>query len=465
MKKYDLISIGSGEAGMTAAEICSKAGWKVALVEKRPLGGTCALRGCNPKRVLTGLAELVERLGNMEGKGMSYGSQMDWHGAMHFKEKMMETIPQTTENKLRTLGIDYYSGTAHFTGPHEITVNEQLLQAEHILIGTGSMPTALEIPGKELALSSDGFLNLQTLPRKVVFIGGGYIAYELAHVVKHAGGDAVILEATEQTLRAFDKEVVDKLNQASRNTGIEIQTMAKVIALEKDKEKDQIVLTLAGPQKQQKIEAEVVVNTTGRIPDVQELDLQAGQVKVNNQGIEVNQYLQSTSNPAVYACGDVLPGSRQLTPVAEMESRVIACNLLHGNDCTPDYDVIPSGVFTQPVLAAVGLKPDDDKRALEGKMVLSIDASSRHETQRLGYQHAFYKIVVEQPSGRLLGAHLLGHDAYEVINLLALAIKQKLTITQLSEMVWSFPSLSYDVIFSLHQLWQKQQGELNPSTT
>jgi glutathione reductase (NADPH) len=392
----------------------------------------------------------------MEGKGISYGSKMVWHDAMHFKGKMMETIPQANEDKLKALGIDYFSGTARFSGPGEVTVHHDTLKAEHILIGTGSTPRPLELPGGNLAIDSEAFLNLETLPRKFVFVGGGYIAYELAHVVKHAGSEAIILEATSRTLHAFDEELVAKLNQAGLETGIEVRINSKVTEIKQ--EENHLAVIIETNKGKETVTGEVVVNTTGRVPAIGELNLAAGRVAVKEGGIEVNQYLQSISNPAVYACGDVLPGSRQLTPVAEMESRVIAGNLLKGNQATPDYSVIPSVVFALPMLAAVGLKPGDPARDSEKTAVISMDASRRHETRRVGYRDAFYKIIVEPSSGRLLGAHLLGHNVYEVINLMALAIRQKLTITQLSEMVWSFPSLTYDALFSLNQQWEKQQA-------
>src|SRR5215469_1147065 len=197
--QFDLVAIGTGAAASAAAYKCRKAGWQVAVVDSQPFGGTCQLRGCDPKKVLVGAGVLIDAMRRMSSKGIkSDGAHIDWPKLMRFKRTFTDPAPQRTEDGFRKAGIKTFHGTASFTGPNTLQVGTDLLEAKHVLIATGAKPRRLNIPGEELLTTSDQFLELDSLPTRVVFIGGGYISFEFAHLSARAGSQVTILHRGEQ---------------------------------------------------------------------------------------------------------------------------------------------------------------------------------------------------------------------------------------------------------------------------
>ncbi len=441
---YDLFVIGTGSGGSDAAQMCREAGWKVAIADRLPFGGTCSLRGCNPKKTLASAAEMINRYNHMKDKGLIGSISMDWNRLMQFKRTLVEPIPQMKERAFTSMGIDQFHGTCRFTGKNSVTVNGDSFRARHVLVATGSRPADFPFPGSEYLTHSDRFLDLDNLPSRVVFLGGGYISFEFAHIAASAGAKVTILEAAERPLRKFDSQLVDMLVDASKKAGIEIHTSAPVQSIEKGEGE---FFIHAGSYR---LTADLVVHGGGRVPDLDDLDLKAGEIEREGKGISINGYLQSTSNSAVYVAGDANQFGIQLTPVAEMESRIAGHNMLYGNSKRPDYSAFGSAVFTNPSLGAVGLTEQDARQKKIDCDIQFMDTSSKHITRRLGLTHSGFKIISEKGSGKILGAHMLGHGSEEVINTFVTAIKSGLTVKQLKEMEFVFPTVVYDIVNRLN---------------
>ncbi|GAC1601672.1 MAG: NAD(P)/FAD-dependent oxidoreductase [Acidimicrobiales bacterium] len=446
----DLIVLGTGSAAQSAAYPCREAGWSVTIVDSNPFGGTCALRGCDPKKVLVGVSELVDWTRRMQGKGLSSPAPtLAWNEMMRFKQTFIADVATSTEGGLTDAGITTVHGRAHFVGPTSVRVGDQTYDARHVVIATGARHAPLDIAGEEHLVTSTGFLELQALPRRVVFVGGGYIAFEFAHVAARAGSEVQILHRGARPLEGFDADLVAQLLQTTRELGIDVQLDTTVTGVTK-RDDEFAVRTLAGNEKGE-IVADLVVHAAGRVPEVDDLALDvAGVTRSDNGGIAVNDYLQSVSNPAIYAAGDaVTSGGLPLTPVAGMQGGIVATNLLEGNTRTPNYEGIPSVVFTTPPLAHVGL--DEAAAHARGLRFTTHhdDTSSWYSSRRVALGHTAFKTLVEEGTGRILGAHLLGLHAEEVINIFGLAIRKGLSADDLRDMVYAYPTSSSDIGYML----------------
>lgn len=446
-RKSDLIVIGSGSAASAVAYKCRAAGWDVAVIDSRPFGGTCALRGCDPKKVLVGAAELVDWNNRMAGQGVtSKSAQIDWPELMRFKRTFTEPVPQNREKGFSKAGVAAFHGGARFVDQTTIKVNNDTLTGRHVVIATGARPATLNIPGEEHVTTSGQFLELEKLPERIIFVGGGYISFEFAHVAARAGARVRILHRGARPLTGFDPDLVSQLVQATRDIGVDIQLNTAVKAIEKDS--DQLLVRASEENGEQTFEADLVVHGAGRVPEIDDLDLENGGVNSGPNGVLVNEYLQSVSNPAVYAAGDAAAsGGLPLTPVAGIEGLVVASNLLEGNHRTADYAGVPTVAFTIPPLASVGLQEETAReRGLKFKISRG-DTSGWYSSRRVGIKQSGFKVLVEEESGRILGAHLFGPHAEEVINIFALAIRLGLRAADLKKMPYAYPSSSSDVSY------------------
>ncbi len=444
----DLIVLGTGSAAQSVAYPCREAGWSIAVVDSRPFGGTCALRGCDPKKVLVGVSELVDWSRRMQGKGVSApGLALEWADLIRFKHTFVDDVPESTDESFTSAGIVTLHGRARFVDRTTVQVGEETLIGRHVVIATGARHATLGIPGEEYLNTSTEFLDLDALPRRVAFVGGGYIAMEFAHIAARAGAQVDILHRGDRPLERFDADLVGQLVQITRDLGVNIQVCTTVEAIEKRGE-ELIVHVRAGDETREVV-ADLVVHAAGRIPEINDLELAAaGVARADKGGVSVNAYLQSVSNPAVYAAGDAVDsGGFPLTPVAGMQGGIVAANLLEGNTRTPTYAGIPSVVFTTPPLAAVGLDE-------AGAWAQGLHFTTRHEdtsgwysSRRVALPHTGFKTLVEEGTGRILGAHLLGLHAEEVINIFALAIRAGLPASALKEMVYAYPTSGSDISY------------------
>ena len=443
-RQYDLVVIGTGTAASVAAHRCQAAGWRVVVIDDASFGGTCALRGCDPKKVLIGGAEVIDRDRRMRGKGIAGNTPaIDWPRLMAFKRTFTDPVPQARERDFAKNGIDALRGVARFLGPNTVEVGEEILQTRFTLIATGAVPRRLGIPGEEIMSSSTDFLELDELPRRVAFVGGGYIAAEFSHVAAISGAEVVVLQQHDRILPQFDADLVDQLAAKSAARGIDIRLGAKVERLEKVGAISRVFY--GSPNGTNAIDVDLVVHAAGRAPDLAPLNLDAGGVAQKGERLELNEFLQSTSNPAVYAAGDAASQGPPLTPVASHDAKVVAANLLRGNQARPDYLGVPSVVFTIPPMARVGLLEWEARdRNLKFRVRHEI-TSSWYTARRTGEDCAGFKVLVEEGSGRILGAHLIGPHADEVINIFGLAIRAGLKAEQLKTTMFGYPTAASDI--------------------
>jgi glutathione reductase (NADPH) len=447
MKHFDLIVLGSGVAGSTVAEKCRAAGWNVAIVDAGPYGGTCALRGCDAKKVLLGAAEAVDAVRRLAGKGVEGEVRIDWPTLMQFKRTFTEPIPDSREQQLANAGISTFHGTARFVGPTVLEIGGERMQADRIHIATGAKPTDLSIRGAEHLTDSEHFLDLDELPERIVFLGGGYVAFELAHICASAGAKVIMVEALDRPLMGFDPDLVELLVERTRDMGIDLQLSTRVEAVET--QGSGFAVQASSDAGSVTFEADMVVHSAGRIPDLAGLDLDKAGVDHDRGGIVVNEYMQSVSNPAIYAAGDVAKGAPQLTPVASFEAHVAASNLLEGNHRRNEYPPIPSVVFTLPPLARVGVQEDEAReKGLDFEIHHEL-TSSWYSSKRVGEPLSGYKLLVEQDTGRILGAHLLGPRADELINLFAMAMHAGITSREIKRIIFAYPTLASDMRYML----------------
>ncbi|MEW4371290.1 dihydrolipoyl dehydrogenase family protein [Paenibacillus kandeliae] len=462
---FDLIVIGTGSAGASIAQACRKEGWNVAIVDEREYGGTCALRGCDPKKVLVGAAELVDHTALLKGKGIVDTARINWQDLMAFKHTFTDYIPGAHEQKLKDAGIHTLHGQAHFADDDVIEIDGKTFQAKHIVIATGAAPAPLDVDGEEHLADSDDFLSLETLPERIVFVGGGYISFEFAHIAARAGAEVHILHTSNRPLKGFDPDLVDELVERSREVGIHIHlnvSLQQIQSLGNDTDGNTSAryrLTAAYKREDGEIDEKrdpleltcgLVVHGAGRAPNIQQLQLEQGNVNYSKKGIVVNDYLQSTSNPRVYAAGDCAdsPGL-PLTPLAGLEAKTVAHNLLNGNSQTTDYTEMPSVAFTIPRVAAVGLSEEEARKRGGSIKVNHMDMSSWYTYKRTNEQVASVKIILDTEQRTILGAHVLSGEADDLINHFAVAIRLKLTVDDLKKVTFAYPTVASDLGYML----------------
>jgi glutathione reductase (NADPH) len=446
-KRYDLVVIGTGTAAMVAAMRVRAAGWTVAVVDFRPFGGTCALRGCDPKKMLVGGAEALDHARRMRGKGMAGDTRIDWRELMAFKRSFTDPVPEKHEALYASKGIDTYRGRARFTGPSSVAVGDQTLEGRYVLLAAGAEPVKLGIRGEEHLATSEDFLALEELPARIVFVGGGYVAAELSHIAARAGAKVTVLQRAERMLTQFDPDLVNLLMEKFRGLGIDVFTGTAVQSVAKSA--GGFSVQASSKEQPLELEADLVVHSAGRAPALDGLDLDAARIETAQGRLKLNEYLQSISNPAVYAAGDAAQAGPPLTPVSSHDAKIAAANMLEGNHAKPDYSGVPSVAFSVPPIATVGLS-EAAARAQGLRFRAKHEKAGGWFTARQAAEPVYgFKTLVEETSGCILGAHLVGPHADEVINLFALAIRKGLTAEDLKTTMFAYPTGASDIGYML----------------
>lgn len=443
---YDLIVMGTGPSASTVATKIREQGRTVAIIENRPFGGTCALRGCNPKKVYTNAGSLMAQVNAGRGQLISIDdAQINWSDLAAFKREFTDSIPKKSRKSFEDDGIDTFSGTARFTGPKTVTVDDVTLSANRVFIGVGARPVPLDIPGAEHVIHSDDFMELDSMPTRVAFIGGGYVSMEFAHVVARYGSRVTVVQRGEHILAGFDPDLTSQLADYSKQQGIDIHTSAEAKSIEVLKDGG-FRLTYERSGDEQTLECDLIIHGAGRVPNIESLDLERGNVQSDSQGIVVDKFLRSTSNPIVFAAGDcAATGQPKLTPTANEQARAAVKNLFDDDPSfEPDYGCIPQVAFTTPAIAAVGLSQKEASEKFHNLDVRTGDSSDWGSMRKIGIRCGGYKILVDDED-RIVGAHLLGHAAEETINLFALAMKFGLTATDFKSTLFAFPTFASDV--------------------
>jgi len=435
---FDLIVLGSGVAGSAVAQRCAAAGWRVALAEAREVGGTCALRGCEPKKVFWTLAETAERARRLASQGVAGGEavRLDWGAAQRFKHSFTDPVPEHSEQSLKEAGVAVLHGQARFVAPDALEVEGRRLGFRHAVIATGAVPASPPVEGAELLATSEDFLALERLPPRMLMVGGGYISFECAHLAARGGAEVTLLHANDHPLAQFDQDLVQRLVARTRELGIKVMLDCKVSAIRRLEDG----MLQVACEKGERFTAEMAVHGLGRRPALKGLELEAAGVAVEKGRLKLDRYLRSTGNPRIFAAGDAAQQGPALTPVAGHDAHVVARNLLEGCHSEPDYQVVPSVVFTIPPLASVGLT---EARAREQGRAFELrqgDMAEFQSVRRTGEPAAAYKLLLEPESGRLLGAHLLGPEAPEVMNLFAFAMRFDVPAGKLRAMMTAYPS-------------------------
>ena len=445
---YDLIVIGSGTAAQVAVAQVRKRGWRVAVIDHRPFGGTCALRGCDPKKMLVSGEEAIDAVRRMNTHGVDGKVHLDWPSLMAFKRGFTDPIPDKQMRHYAELGVDAYHGVARFAGPDQIEIEGSELVGRHILIATGASPVPLAIPGEELVSTSDEFLELETLPRRIVLIGGGYIAAEFSHLAARAGAKVTILQRGSRLLPEFDETPVEWLMPSFEALGITVHTSATVTSVSKTG--DGLRVDATSPNgRQLSVAADLVIHAAGRVPELASLNLPAGDVAVEHGRLKLTPGLRSVSNPCVYAAGDAAGVGPPLTPVSSYDAKIATANMLNGADARPNYQGVPSVAFTVPPIAAVGLTETNAHAKGLRFRVNSASVPTWFTARRLNEMVYGYKVLIEEDTGVILGAHLVGPGADESINLFALAIQNGIPAKALRKTMFAYPTTASDVGYML----------------
>ena len=445
MKSFDLVVIGAGTAATSAANRCASAGWQVAVIDELPYGGTCALRGCDPKKMLRRGAELVDAVNLMRGKGVDADDlRINWADLMAFKRTFTDRMPGRVEAGLQRSGIETIHGTAMFTSANSIEVDDARFEYRYALIATGARPRDVSMPGVELMIDSTQFLELEALPRRILFVGGGFVSFEFAHIAARAGSDVCVLDHRSRPLGAFDPDLVDMLVQRTERIGIEFCPQTDVQSIKEVDNGFEVSATQAGNEKTW--DTDLVVHGAGRVAALDRLNLGAANVEFSDRGVRVNEYLQSVSNASIYAAGDASDTEGwPLTPVSFHEGKIAASNMLKGNKKTADYRGVPTAVFTVPELTRVGLLESEAKEQGIDFRTKFTDTGDWYSNMRVGEDCAAVKVLIDNQTDEILGAHLLGPEYAELVNTFGLAIKFGIKTTDLKRMVSAYPSVGSDL--------------------
>lgn len=441
--RYDVVVIGSGSAGTAAALRCREAGRSVAVVESRELGGTCMLRGCDPKKVLVEAASVRDAVGRYAERGILTAAALDWGKLMRFKRTFTDPAPALRRRAYEDAGIVTLHGAARFCGERTLDVDGASIEAQNIVIATGAR-SAHVAPGDEHLLTSEDFLNLDALPPSIVFVGGGYIAFEFAHVAVRAGSRVTVLNSGPNVLAGFDAVLTDRLSSFSQQLGITIERNTRAERVER---------TASGVAVHGRHNGESVVYraaagvlAAGRVPNLDAVALERAGVDFGKHGVKVNEHLQSVSNPHVYAAGDCADdGGKPLTPVAGAQGAIVGHNIVSDTKRSFDAAGLASIVYTIPALATVGLS---EAQARERGIDLDVREGGTSEwfsTRSTASDVGYYRCFIDRAHGAVVGASIFGAHAQEQINVLALAIRASVPVSTLQETLFGYPTGSSDI--------------------
>jgi glutathione reductase (NADPH) len=439
---FDLFTIGAGSGGVASSRRAGTYGARVAICEEDRVGGTCVLRGCVPKKLLVYGSHFRHDFEDAAGYGWSVPEPtLDWKKLQAAKDKELDRLNGVYKRLLRDSGVQLLEGRGRVVDPHTVEVAGQRYTTAQILISTGSRPFLPELPGIEHVITSDGALGLKELPRRVIIVGGGYIGVEFAGIFNALGSKVTMLIRGDTVLRGFDDDVRSFLTQEMRKKGVDIRSEVFVRDIEKRADGTRSVLTKMGDT----LEADAVLFATGRIPNTQGMGLEEAGVKLDAVGAVVVDGGSRSSVESIYAVGDVT-NRLNLTPVAIAEGRALAETLFHANPRQVDHSGVPSAVFSQPPVSTVGLT-EREARARHG--AVDVYASSFRPmkfTLSGREERAMMKVITERATGKVLGFHMVGVDAPEIVQGLAVALKCGVTKQQLDSTVGIHPTAAEEFV-------------------
>lgn len=439
---YDLLVIGAGSGGVRAARVASGHGAKVAIVEEYRIGGTCVIRGCVPKKLLIYGAHFAEDLEDAQRFGWQLqGARFDW---ATLRDNVLAEVTRLSGLYTETLAnhqVEMLHGHARVTGPNSVKVDERELTARVILIATGARPYVPELPGVEHGITSNEAFHLSSLPQRIVIAGGGYIANEFAGIFNELGAKVTLVNRSDQILRGYDVQIRDRLLHLSTTKGIQFLFNSPIERIVKQPGGLLTVQMTTGST----VECEVVMFASGRVPNTEGLGLESAGVELDAKGaVRVDELSRSTC-PSIYAVGDVT-NRVQLTPVAIREGQAFADTLFGNKPTRVDYNCIPSAVFSHPPLAGVGMTEAQARNKLGEVKVYAADFRPMKNVLANRNERALYKVVVDATTDRIVGAHMIGPDAPEILQIMAVAVKAGLRKAQLDECVAIHPTMAEELV-------------------
>jgi len=439
---YDLFVIGAGSAGVRAARMAGVAGAKVAIAEDRYLGGTCVNVGCIPKKLFVYAAHFAEDFADARSYGWTVApARFDWPTLIANKNTEIARLNTVYDRLLGNAGVTLIEGRATVTGPQEVRVGDHLFAVERILVATGGWPYVPDIPGRELAITSNEAFHLEQLPRRAIIVGGGYIAVEFAGIFNGLGVDTVQLYRGPHFLRGFDEDVRQCLAVEMRKKGIDLRFNANITRILRDGED-----LCAELEDGTEIAADLILYATGRVPNTAGLGLaDVGVELAGNGAIKVDHRFQSTV-PSIYAIGDVID-RLALTPVAIAEAMVLVDNLFKGGDRRMNYANVPTAVFSQPPIGTVGLTEAEARSAYpDGVDVYVSEFRPLKHTLTGSEEKTLMKLIVDRISDRVVGLHMVGAEAGEIVQGFAVAIKAGATKADFDATVGIHPTAAEEFV-------------------
>ncbi|VVM88659.1 Glutathione amide reductase [Pseudomonas fluorescens] len=440
---FDLYVIGAGSGGVRAARFAAGFGAKVAVAESRYLGGTCVNVGCVPKKLLVYGAHFAEDFEQASGFGWSLGeANFDWATLIANKDREINRLNGIYRNLLVNSGVTLHEAHAKIVGPHEVEVNGERFTAKSILIATGGWPQIPEIPGREHAIGSNEAFFLKELPKRVLVVGGGYIAVEFAGIFHGLGANTTLLYRGDLFLRGFDGSVRKHLQEELTKRGLDLQFNADIARIDKQAD-GSLKATLKDGRV---LEADCVFYATGRRPMLDNLGLENTDVQLTDKGfIKVDEQYQ-TSEPSILALGDVI-GRVQLTPVALAEGMAVARRLFKPEQYRPvDYKMIPTAVFSLPNIGTVGLTEEEAREAGHDVVIFESRFRPMKLTLTECQEKTLMKLVVDGKTDKVLGCHMVGPDAGEIVQGLAIALKAGATKRDFDDTIGVHPTAAEEFV-------------------
>ncbi|MCS5591346.1 MAG: glutathione-disulfide reductase [Gammaproteobacteria bacterium] len=438
-KHYDMIAIGAGSGGLSAVERASEYGKKCAIIEMKTIGGTCVNVGCVPKKVMWYAANAAATINNASGFGFEMGSiDFSWQKLKQGRDNYIKGITTWYDGHLASLGIDYIDGFGRLIDKNTINVNNQKITADHIVLSPGSTPFVPNIEGAELGITSDGFFELSDLPKKTAIVGGGFIAVELAGVLNALGSDVTLIIRSNNLLNGFDVMVVDTLTKEYQKQGITIISNTNISKLDNNGNIHCNDEVLEG--------FDEVIWAMGRSPMTSDIGLESIALTTDSKGFIQTDKYQQTNIKGIYALGDAT-GRAALTPVAIAAGRRLSDRLFNGmNDRHLNYDNIPSVVFSHPPIGTVGLSEKEARKKFKNIKIYQssftpmADALLEHQTQTA------LKLICTGDDEKVIGCHIIGEGADEMLQGFAVAIKMGATKSQLDDTVAIHPTSSEELV-------------------
>ena len=439
---YDLLVIGAGSGGVRAARVAAGHGAKVAIAEEHRIGGTCVIRGCVPKKLLVYGAHFAEDLVDARRFGWHIeDTRFDWPTLRDNVLAEVTRLSGLYTDTLRNHKVEMFTEQAVVTGPHGARIGSRDVSARYILISTGARPHIPEVPGAEHGITSNEVFHLEQLPKRIVIAGGGYIANEFAGIFHEFGSRVTLVNRSDQILRGYDEQIRDRLLQISLMKGIRFLFNCKMENIERH---DDGTITVQ-PHDGEPLHCDVLLFATGRVPNTDGLGLDSAGVELDRSGaVRVDEHSRSTCE-SIYAVGDVT-NRVQLTPVAIREGQAFADTVFGGKPSLIDYRNIPSAVFSHPPLAGVGLTESQARNQLGSVKIYTSDFRPMKNVLANRNERALYKLVVDEATGRVVGAHMIGPDAPEILQMVAVAVKAGLTKAQFDECVAIHPTMAEELV-------------------